>query len=178
MRTIGYILLTLSFLASAGIAIQTDENIVEWTLFVPTVVVGAIGVGLARFGMHRQAKHAIVQGGGLRPVVEAINSIVSNIQLLDGEQEQLDPYDVHDRIDELFVLDLGRFVDHRKRIADIHSLQSYAEVMNEFAAGERYLNRVWSASVDGYVDEIREYIGKARSQFERAQEILNRLETV
>jgi len=176
MKTIGYLLLTVSFLAGAGIAVQTAENIVEWTLFGPAVVVGAIAVGLARFGMYRQSRNAIVQGGGLRPVVESINSIVSNIQTLDGEKDDLDPYAVHDRIDELFALDLERFVDHRKRIADIHSLQSYAEVMNEFAAGERYLNRVWSASVDGYVDEIREYIGKARSQFERAQKILERLE--
>ena len=47
--------------------------------------------------------------------------------------------------------------------------------MNEFAAGERYLNRCWSASVDGYIDEIKTYLGKARTQFERTQEILNRI---
>ena len=177
MKTIGYVLLTVSFLAAAGVAVQTDENIVEWTLFGPLVVVGAIGVGLARFGIHRQSKNAIIQGGGLRPVVESINCIVSNIQTLDGEKDQLDPYAFHDRIDELFALELERFVDHRKRIGDIHGLQSYAEVMNEFAAGERYLNRVWSASVDGYIDEIQTYIVKARAQFERTQEILNRIET-
>ena len=176
MKTIGYLLLAVSFLAGAGIAVQTDKNNVEWLWFVPMLVVGVIGVGLARFGMHRQTKNAIVKGGGLRPVVEAINSIVSNMQTLDGEKNQLDPYAFHDRIDELFALDLGRFVDHRKRIADIHGLQSYAEVMNEFAAGERYLNRVWSASVDGYVDEIKEYVGRARFQFESAQEILNRIQ--
>lgn len=176
MKTIGYLLLAIGFLAAAGIAAQTDENRVEWTWFVPAAVVGAIGVGLARFGMKRQSQDAIAQGGGLRPVVEAINSIVSNIRTLDGEKEQLDPYAFHDRIDELFVLDLGRFVDHRKRIADVHGLQGYAEVMNEFAAGERYLNRVWSASVDGYIDEVNEYVAKARSQFERTKEILDRLE--
>ncbi len=176
MKTIGYLLLALGFLAAAGIASQTDENLVAWTWFVPAAVVAAIGVGLVRFGMKRQSQEEIAQGGGLRPVVEAIDNIVSNMRTLDGEKEQLDPYAFHDRIDELFVRDLGQFVDHRKRIADIHGLQSYAEVMNEFAAGERYLNRVWSASVDGYVDEIREYVGRARSQFERAQEILNRIE--
>ena len=37
--------------------------------------------------------------------------------------------------------------------------------MSAFAAGERYLNRVWSASADGYVDEAREYIERAREQF-------------
>ncbi len=176
MKTIGYLLLAVSFLAGAGIAVQTDMNSVEWMWFVPTVVVGVIGVGLARFGMRQQTKNEIVHGGGLRPVVESINSIVSKMSTLDAEKDQLDPYAFHDRIDELFALDLGRFVEHRKRIADVHSLQSYAEVMNEFAAGERYLNRVWSASVDGYIDEVQTYIAKARSQFERTKEILERLE--
>ena len=37
--------------------------------------------------------------------------------------------------------------------------------MSSFAAGERYLNRVWSASADGYIDEVNTYIEKAREQF-------------
>jgi len=176
MKTLGYLLLTVGFLAGAGIATQTDDNRVDWTWFVPAAAVGAIGVGLAQYAIRQQSKNAIVEGGGLRPVVEALDAIVTNIEILDREKDAMNPYDVHGRIDELFILDLAGFVDHRKRIGDIHGLQSYAEIMNEFAAGERYLNRVWSASVDGYVDEVREYIGKARSQFERAQAILQRLE--
>ena len=38
--------------------------------------------------------------------------------------------------------------------------------MNRFAAGERYLNRVWSASTDGYIEEAHRYIEKAARQFE------------
>ena len=49
--------------------------------------------------------------------------------------------------------------------------------MNPFAAGERYLNRVWSASTDGYIDEAHTYVDKAREQFELALEILRGLET-
>ena len=37
--------------------------------------------------------------------------------------------------------------------------------MSRFAAGERYLNRVWSASADGYIDEVNTYIEKSREQF-------------
>jgi hypothetical protein len=33
--------------------------------------------------------------------------------------------------------------------------------MSAFLAGEHYLNRVWSASADGYVDQVNEYIGRA-----------------
>ena len=41
--------------------------------------------------------------------------------------------------------------------------------MSDFAAGERYLNRVWSASADGYADEAMDYIDRARQQFEEAR---------
>ena len=48
--------------------------------------------------------------------------------------------------------------------------------MNEFAAGERYINRAWSASVDGYIDETLTYVTKARSQFDGTRAVLDRLD--
>jgi hypothetical protein len=44
--------------------------------------------------------------------------------------------------------------------------------MNYFATAERYLNRVWSASADGYIDEIVEYMEKSEKQFEEALDTL------
>ena len=61
--------------------------------------------------------------------------------------------------------DLTRFVDARESIAHVYGLAAYGDVMSSFAAGERYLNRVWSASADGYIDEVNTYIEKAREQF-------------
>ena len=65
----------------------------------------------------------------------------------------------------MFTDDLNTFIEARESIAHSHGLAAYAEVMNCFAAGERYLNRVWSASADGYVDEINDYLDRAREQF-------------
>jgi hypothetical protein len=67
-----------------------------------------------------------------------------------------------------FPRDLDAFVQARESVAHRFGLQAYAEVMNPFAAGERYLNRVWSTSTDGYVDEAHRYIDMAREQFESA----------
>ena len=44
--------------------------------------------------------------------------------------------------------------------------------MSNFAAGERYINRVWSASADGYDHEARTYLEKAANQFQDAQQQL------
>jgi len=60
---------------------------------------------------------------------------------------------------------LNTFVEARESIAHTHSLNAYADVMSSFAAGERYLNRVWSASTDGYIDEVNAYLDKAQEQF-------------
>ena len=48
--------------------------------------------------------------------------------------------------------------------------------MNHFAAGELYLD-LWSASVDGYVDECQAFIAYAREQFHNAHDRLAALQT-
>ena len=100
---------------------------------------------------------------------------MENIRTLEAEKESLHPYELHGRIDELFLDDLSRFVGARESIGHAYSLAAYAEMMNTFAAGERYLNRVWSASVDCYIDDCHEYLTRAREQFESSQSTLEAL---
>jgi hypothetical protein len=64
--------------------------------------------------------------------------------------------------------DLNDFANARESMKHIFGLQNYADVMSAFAAGERYINRVWSASTDGYVDEVRSYLERATQQFREA----------
>jgi hypothetical protein len=177
MRILGFVLMTAGFLAGTLAAVQTEANEVHWNFFLPAIIVAVIGIVLSRLGDKREAEATASTGHGVRSLYEAMDRVVVNIQALHEERESLDPYDVHGRLDELFVEDLNLFADHRKQIISTYNLQAYAEIMNEFAAGERYLNRCWSASVDGYIDEIKDYLGKARVQFERTQEILARLKT-
>ena len=54
----------------------------------------------------------------------------------------------------------------------LFGLQTYADIMSSFAAGERYINRVWSASADGYDGEAATYLEKAATQFADAQQQL------
>lgn len=49
--------------------------------------------------------------------------------------------------------------------------------MNRFAAGERYLNRVWSASTDGYIEEAHRYIERATRQFAETLEAFNEVKS-
>ena len=77
--------------------------------------------------------------------------------------------DLRDRIDLKLRDDLRRFADARSSMVHLFGLQTYADIMSSFAAGERYINRVWSASADGYDEEAATYIEKAAKQFAEAQ---------
>ena len=68
-------------------------------------------------------------------------------------------------------------IAQRPNILLIITEQNYADVMSGFAAGERYINRVWSASTDGYEDEVHLYLEKARMQFAEASGLFNQLES-
>ncbi len=174
MVIIGYLLFVVSFLAGALVAVQ-DKTQVNWWYFGGCVAVGALGVVLIRLA-HRDRHHSDeALAGNFQSVREAIEKIVANMKTLGAEVLTLSPYEVHERIDDLFARDIETFVEARKSIARKYSLQVYSEVMNHFAAAERYLNRVWSASVDGYIDEVRDYTQKASDQFEETRRIIEGL---
>jgi len=175
MKNAGYVLIVLGFLMGA-LAAVVDEQAVAWATFAIALTVGAVGVGSVRLATREEARAEGKLAFNLQALGESLRSIVQNITGLDREKAGLDPYEARMRIDELFPGDLNVFVEARESIAHVHGLQAYADVMNRFAAGERYLNRVWSASADGYIDEVRTYLGKAKDEFGGALQELERLE--
>lgn len=175
MKAIGYLLITAGFLAGSLIAVQTEANDIQWSWFAPALMVGVAGVVLARVGQNLESRDADTLSDNVDQLTNSMDRIVEKITRLCGQREQMHPYEVHGRIDELFPADLNTFVDARTSIAHVYGLPAYADVMNEFAAGERYLNRVWSASVDCYIDDVHEYLQRAQHQFEEARRKLKTL---
>lgn len=164
MKAVGYLLIAVGFLV-ATIAATSDEEAVYWPYFIAGLIVGIVGVVVVRLALRHQ-----VHGGGrltanIQTIEASLERIVENVTKLDAEKDQIDTYDVRHRIDELLLEDLATFADGRESVAHAHGLPAYAEVMTTFAAGERYLNRVWSASADGYIDEVNEYLERAKDQF-------------
>jgi hypothetical protein len=164
MRTVGFILLIVGFLGGS-LAASADKDVVYWGWFLAAVAVGVAGVVLMRLA-DRSHTHAVEQlASNMQNVEASLRRIVEKITELNRRKLSLDPYDMRFRIDELFPQDLSDFVCARRSIAHAHGLAAYADVMSDFAAGERYLNRVWSASADGYIDEVNAYLDKAQEQF-------------
>jgi len=171
MKSIGFILVTVGFIAAA-LASVVDENVVRWMWYIPALGVGIAGIVFIKMEhtVQNKAEHHVA--ARIETVDSSLERIATNIDKLNAEKDSIDTYDMRHRIDELFVDDIDRFVEARESIAHRYGLAAYGEVMSMFAAGERYLNRVWSASADGYIDEVNTYLEKARGQF---SESLNKI---
>lgn len=164
MKKLGYVMITLGFLAGA-LAAVVDKDAVRWVYFAGALIVGVCGIVLVRAGHARHSLAAERLTSNMQAIETSLARIVDNISRLNAQKQSISTDDMRHRIDELFTDDLTSFVEARQSIAQVHGLQVYADVMSYFAAGERYLNRVWSASADGYVDEVNAYLHKAQQQF-------------
>ncbi len=164
MKKIGFFVLTMGFLGSS-LAAVVDESNVRWGYFIAALLAGAAGIIMVRLAEHRDKHSEKKVAANLQDIRNSLNRIVENITRLNTEKQSINPYDFRHRIDELFSEDLTTFVEARESMAQAYGLQVYADVMSHFASGERYLNRVWSASADGYIDEVITYLEKAQMQF-------------
>jgi hypothetical protein len=169
MKKLAYLLVVLSFLGGAFLA-SLDPLMMDWASFIPVVLAGVVGVVLVKRSEAAEARSSDKLQAHRRDLEVSLRNIVKNLKELNGRKDKVPTYDMRFEIDKLFREDLSRFAEARDSMKHLFGLQSYADVMSSFAAGERYINRVWSASTDGYVDEVLMYVEKSLSQFEHAVE--------
>ncbi|HEY5643049.1 MAG TPA: hypothetical protein VIS31_09255 [Woeseiaceae bacterium] len=171
MKNIGYFLLAAGFLGGAFVTSLDVEN-VNWALFVGAAAAATLGLILFKrqAAAHARSESTLeLNRGELR---ESIQNIVRDLGEI-REDGKVQGALLRDLIDQKLRTDLRRFADARQSMVHLFGLQTYADIMSNFAAGERYINRVWSASADGYVEEAATYLDKAAAQFSEAERQLN-----
>jgi hypothetical protein len=174
MKIFGYLIIALGFIAGALVSVLDELN-VQWNYFIGAFAVGVAGVVMVRLSERRISRSEEKLTANLQTVETGLRHIAENISRLNAQKQSMNLYDVHKRVDELLRDHLAQFVTARRSLAHAYGLQEYAEVMSHFASGERYINRVWSASVDGYADEVAEYLDRAQTQFTEALNKVNQL---
>lgn len=174
MKKLGYLLITVGFLGGSYSSVYNPET-VKWNYFIIAITIGIIGIALVRSHHKQQSRSEGKLADDLKTLTDSLNKIVYNVEQLNNKKNLINTYDMRHRIDELLAEDMINFVQARESIAGKYGLQAYADLMGYFASGERYINRVWSASADGYIDEVNTYLDKAQEQFAGALEKLNRL---
>jgi len=167
LRHFGYLLITIGFLGGSFEVVRQVEG-VNTAPFLIWLGIGIAGVVVAQRARKAEATDVTVISANIQAIEESLAAISAQTKRLNEEKAGINVYDLRHRIDERFPAELTKFIDARESIGHSYGLKAYAEVMNRFAAGERALNRVWSASTDGYIDETQAYLEKAATYFEDA----------
>lgn len=172
MKNIGYLLLLASFLAATFLA-SLDAREVIWNWFIPVLIAGFAGVFMVRRIEHAAASADHVLAAHREDLETSLDNLIRALETLNRNKETIPPYAMRFEIDKLLRDDLRNFADARDSLKHIYGIQAFADIMSNFAAGERYVNRVWSASADGYVDEVRAYLTRAYDMFIDAKKTLD-----
>ena len=153
-----------------------DPLQVNWAWFTPVLTLGVIALFIYTKAHHGEAKASHRLSGNLQILDTSLTNILNNLETLNTDSASLPVYEARFEIDRLLREDLNNFANARESMKHIFGLQNYADVMSAFAAGERYINRVWSASTDGYVDEVHSYLDRATQQFREARALFTELQ--
>ncbi len=171
---IGYIMLTVGFLLAAYMSVL-DRLEVDFAKFGPAALIAIVGVVVARRATRKAATKEETVAGNINDIETSLAAIVEKVGKINAEKDDIFVYDLPKTIDSMLLDDLDTFVNARETIGVKYGLNAYAEIMSHYAAGERYLNRVWSCSADGYVDEAHTYIGRAFEQFNDTNQLFQKL---
>jgi dTDP-glucose pyrophosphorylase len=171
MKNLGFILIAAGFLAGA-FATSLDVQNVSWTIFGIGALAAIAGLFIFKRQASAHARSASVLQSNRSELTDSIQNIVKDLEAMTNGA-MVHGAALREKIDMQLREDLRRFADARESMVHLFGLQAYADIMSHFAAGERYINRVWSASADGYDSEAETYLKKAAGQFDEARNQLS-----
>lgn len=175
---IGQVLLWAGFLSGALATVYRVKNsenewwTIHWPWFIGSVVCGVIGIVMyraSRQSVDREDEKVQADFGTLKP---ALAELLTGISSLRKELDELAPSEIIARIDSEFAEPFRVFADARESMIAEKGLAEFANVMTQFAAAERAVNRAWSAGADGYVDEVASCLERAEVLINNAHEML------
>jgi len=167
---IGQYCLYIGTIGGAISGARIPPNWTVFTLFFIVLVVGIVLKKVGKKGVSVEAKHSVV-----KVVEESLRAIVTKIENLNKDKSNLTNESLHEKINEIVTNEVFNFSENRHSITETYGINGYNKVMGAFAIGERYINRVWSATTDGYLEEALIYLDRAVPEFKEAQRVLNDL---
>lgn len=167
MKRFGMLLFLVGFIGTAFVIVR-QAGAVDWSHYAATMFVAALGVVALRLHAAAQTVDEAKTASDMSIVHESLRVVLDRIERLNAEREDVGVYGVHGRIDAELMDPINQFVEVRETIITVHGLDSYARTMDAFAGGERALNRAWSASADGYIDEVWACLERAERQMKKA----------
>ena len=177
---VGQIILWSGFLTAAFAAVSKIQQPNKWETIPWGIYIPALGIGFAGIMISKARSQS--DADALDTDHSAYAIAETNLHLLlalikDAKQyPDRAPKQTLYWIDEHCANPLAEFANSRQSIANRFGMNTYCEIMTEFASAERSINRTWSAAADGYIDEVNRCIGIANEHLERAEQLLRRAE--
>ena len=147
-------------------------HLIPWTWYGVSCVLCFAGVVTLHASKKAQRKSFEKTRISMADLTQHLSTVIEAIEQLQQELETLPPSQMVARIDGDMADELRLFAEGRESITAEFGLNVFADVMTDFAAGERAINRAWSASADGYVDETALCLTRARAMLESARHTL------
>ena len=177
---LGQVVLWAGFLSAAlasiaRLEIKDDEwNTIPWIWYGISMLVGIVGIVLLRVDRAAKKTASAASATGIESVQTTLKQSAESIAHLDQKLDDMTCEEVLEYIDNECVPSLNEFADNHEVIKNGYGTKVFAAVMTEFASGERYVNRAWSAAADAYVDEVVLSVRYARDFLAAAVEDLNK----
>ena len=144
----------------------------EWPTTVPLFMVGCVisvvGLILWRRGLADSSAATLKAAGGKPDAVALLTSLLEPARAFAAKCRTLELDSLNAGVDELLESYILPFAEVRQTIIQRFGMEEGAEVLVTMAYGERMLNRAWSASADGHIQEARACIPEALAAFEEA----------
>lgn len=168
MKTLGSLCLLVGFLSGAYFVVA-QAHAIDWLYYGIGAAFMVAGIGLMHVARGRAAAGSEQHDEDLDVLEASLESLGARVESFAAVEADEDLLGMHTRIDAELLDDINAFVEVRESMIPRLGMQPYADIMSPFATGERLLNRAWSASVDGYVDEVRVCVKEAASELRSAQ---------
>ncbi len=174
---IGQILLWAGFLSGSLATVFSLEkperwSTINWPWYLASTFVCVLGITAIRVSKMSDGKESEQSLADYSTLAINLGLVIENLAKLRESQSNMRPSEMVAFIDANLADGLREFADAREAIIPQQGLHHYADIMTQFAAGERAINRAWSAAADGYVDEVEICLDRANAFFENAKKLL------
>lgn len=131
--------------------------------------VAGIGLGILNKPKPKAADHH-KKGVKHKSALEYVKNLRRGLKEI--EYQQADPAILKSKLEKLKLQYVVPLVEHRHNYLHDYGVSDFAEFFSMFSSGERYLNRAWSALVDGYTVESENSLKKAEYYFNETEKLL------
>ena len=201
IRLCGHVLLWVGFLLGAFVAVRKAEvkevpvkevpkspmvpmqdkaevkevpwSTISWPSYAAALSVALVGVVILRVTKRSMGAVSETGTGAIDELVSILKRLHKTLSEWNVTATKVPVYDFHGMIDQQLAEDLGRFAELREALIGEFGLDCYAQIMTEFALAERTINRTWSASADGYADEVQICLTRAVAHLSAARQRLD-----